>query len=339
MRVRAIALLAWAAIAIGSVAHSQVETRAESRLARMKQSVNYDAGRFVNAVPTDQIRLDGLGSTLKAKAFPNDNRRPSIDPPTVPLDRSRFGSGNRLQAVWLGHSTVLVSLDGLVLLIDPILEEAVEHAVGSTPRFGRVPVSRVSLPPVDVVLISHDHPDHLERGSVDFFADRGAAFVVPLGVGMYLEDWQVPDSQIVELDWWESAEFGSLTLTCTPARHWSGRRLTNINRTLWRSWVIAGNYQRLYYGGDTGFSEHFKEIGARFGPFDLTLLPIGAYGEAWPDIHIGPEEAVVAHQALRGELLLPVHWATFDLAVHPWAEPIDRLLRAAVEEEVAIVTP
>ncbi len=156
------------------------------------------------------------------------------------------------------------------------------------------------MPKIDAVIISHDHYDHLEKNSIEFFAQGGTTFFVPLGVGAHLRAWLVPDSQIVELDWWESRDFGLLKIVCTPARHFSGRSLLKFDETLWASWVVVGSTHRLYYGGDTGYSAQFEKIGDRFGPFDITLLPIGAYSEYWPDIHLNPEEAVTAHLALKG---------------------------------------
>ena len=165
--------------------------------------------------------------------------------------------------------------------------------------------------------------------------------MVPLGVGAHLRKWRIPDSRIVELDWHESHRIGELTLVCTPARHFSGRLLTR-NTTLWASWVIIGPRHRAFFGGDTGYTKSFAEIGMDHGPFDLSLLPVGAYHPAWPDIHMNPEEAVRAHldiaEAGKG-LLLPIHWATFRLAPHPWAEPIERLLAAADPAGVEVVVP
>jgi L-ascorbate metabolism protein UlaG (beta-lactamase superfamily) len=178
-----------------------------------------------------------------------------------------------------------------------------------------------------------------------------APFVVPLGVGAHLREWGVPDSRIIELDWHSQTRIGELTLTCTPARHYSGRFLSRGN-TLWASWAIRGPQHRAFFGGDSGYTRSFADIGAAYGPFDLTLLPIGAYNKSWPDIHMNPEEAVRAHQDLNasalgsdlnaaapGGVLVPIHWATFRLAPHPWGEPADRLVEAALADAVAIAVP
>jgi L-ascorbate metabolism protein UlaG (beta-lactamase superfamily) len=165
-----------------------------------------------------------------------------------------------------------------------------------------------------------------------------APFFVPLGVGAHLRSWGIPEQRIVELDWNERAQVDDLTLICTPARHFSGRFLTR-NTTLWASWVVIGPGHRAYFGGDSGYTNSFAQIGADYGPFDVTLMPVGAYNKAWPDIHMNPEEAVQAHQDVNGRLLVPIHWCTFRLAPHPWAEPIERLLAAADAAHVQVAVP
>jgi L-ascorbate metabolism protein UlaG (beta-lactamase superfamily) len=200
-------------------------------------------------------------------------------------------------------------------------------------------VSREELPKIDAVVISHDHYDHLERSSIEFFAKTGTRFFVPLGVGAHLEMWKVPDSQIVELDWGESHEYKSLDVVCTRARHFSGRTPLRFYETLWASWMIIGRNERIYFGGDTGYSEHFRHIGEKYGPIELTILPIGAYDKHWPDIHTDPEQAVAAHIDLKGKLLLPIHWGTFDVALHPWEEPIERFVKDASEKQIDFVAP
>jgi L-ascorbate metabolism protein UlaG (beta-lactamase superfamily) len=194
---------------------------------------------------------------------------------------------------------------------------------------------------VDAVLISHDHYDHLDLPTVRALLRLGEApFVVPLGIGAHLRGWGVPGHRIVELDWDGSTTIGDLTLTCTEARHFSGRGLTR-NTTQWSSWAVVGPAHRAFFGGDTGFHDALARIGSRLGPFDLTLLPVGAYSHHWPDVHMTPEEAVRAHVELAraGGLLVPVHWATFNLGFHRWAEPVERLRAAATAAGVTLAVP
>jgi L-ascorbate metabolism protein UlaG (beta-lactamase superfamily) len=192
---------------------------------------------------------------------------------------------------------------------------------------------------VDAVVISHDHYDHLDVPTVKALAARGARWVVPLGVGAHLRAWGVPDARITELDWWEAARVGDLTLTATPARHFSGRGLGDADRTLWAGWAIAGPAHRVFYSGDTALHEEFAEIGRRLGPFDLTMIESGAYDALWADVHLGPEQAVLAHRQVRGAVMLPVHWGLFDLALHGWTEPIERVLVAAERAGVRVASP
>ena len=308
-------------------------------LERIKKSPNYNGGKFVNAEPTEHHAGGNYWDVIRDYLFSSEDRRPSEIIATRPADLTNFDIISGLQLFWLGHSTVLINIDSITILIDPVFDERVAVIVGSTERFQPAVINRGRLPKVDAVIISHDHYDHLEKNSIDYFARTGTKFFVPLGVGAHLRAWQVPDSQIVELDWWESRDFGSVKIVCTPARHFSGRSLLKFDETLWASWVVIGSTRRIFYGGDTGYTDQFEKIGDRFGPFDITLLPIGAYSEYWPDIHLNPEEAVTAHLALKGQLLIPVHWGTFDVAFHPWDEPIERLIRAAKKQEVQFAAP
>ena len=224
-----------------------------------------------------------------------------------------------------------LEIDGYRVLTDPIWSErcSPSRTVGPQ-RLHPVPAPLEALPALDAVVISHDHYDHLDMDTVLALArTQRAPFVVPLGVGAHLRQWRHPEERIVELDWNEEHRIGELTLVCTPARHFSGRFLSR-NTTLWSSWAILGPRHRAYFGGDTGYTRSFADIGADHGPFDLTLMPIGAYNKAWPDIHMNPEEAVRAHRDITDAgLLVPIHWCTFRLAPHPWAEPVERLLTAA----------
>jgi L-ascorbate metabolism protein UlaG (beta-lactamase superfamily) len=192
---------------------------------------------------------------------------------------------------------------------------------------------------LDAVVISHDHYDHLDMATVIALTKhQSVPFLVPLGVGAHLRHWNVPEERIIELDWNEEATVAGLRFVATEARHFSGRGFTR-NETLWGSWVIAGERHRVFYTGDTGYFPGFAEIGGQHGPFDLTLIQIGAYSPYWPDIHMTPEEALRTHHDVRGGLLIPVHWATFNLALHSWSDPVDRIWRHAKEQEVALSVP
>ncbi|MGH8881047.1 MAG: MBL fold metallo-hydrolase, partial [Stackebrandtia sp.] len=303
---------------------------------------------FHNTEPSSQIE-SGSGFSLLLSAF---TRRGLGRPPAdIPLGSARHPEhAADLAVTWFGHATALIELDGYRVLTDPVWSERVSPSplVGPA-RLHPVPAPLSSLPPVDAVVISHDHYDHLDRETVRaLVAGQNAPFVVPIGIGAHLRKWRVPESRIIELDWGTSTSItrpgrDPLTVTCTEARHFSGRAF-NRNTTLWASWVFAGPRRRAYFGGDTGYTKAFAEIGATFGPFDLTLLPVGAYDVHWPDVHMNPEEAVRAHADVcvgdaRYGTLVPIHWATFNLAFHGWSEPVRRVVDAALEAGTAVVVP
>jgi L-ascorbate metabolism protein UlaG (beta-lactamase superfamily) len=298
----------------------------------------YD-GKFHNTLTTPALKpanaRDGL---LRQWHEQRHNGHPGAD---VPLTRDDFPvQAGELAVTWFGHASALLEIDGRRLLVDPVWGERVSPSptLGPT-RLHPNPVPLDALPPVDVVVISHDHYDHLDLPTVRWLLRRsGATFVVPLGIGVHLRTWGVPDDRIVELDWNGSTTIGGLTLTCTEARHFSGRFFAR-DTTLWASWAIAGPRHRVFFGGDTGYTPAFAEIGARLGPFDLTLLPVGAYNDAWHAIHMDPEEAVRANGDLGGQVMLPIHWATFNLAFHRWAEPVQRACAAAERAGVRLVIP
>ncbi|BCI55171.1 MBL fold metallo-hydrolase [Mycolicibacterium litorale] len=309
-----------------------------------KRSANYRDGSFVNLEPAATMSLDAEARRmlLRELVVGRDDGRPGAPIPVV-TPRSPDADAAGLAAYWHGHSTTLIEVDGYRVLTDPIWSDrcSPSRTVGPQ-RMHEPPVPLEQLPAVDAVLISHDHYDHLDIDTILGLArTQRAPFCVPLGVGAHLRKWGISDARIVELDWNESHRIGELTLVCTPARHFSGR-LFSRNTTLWSSWVISGPRHRAFFGGDTGYTASFAEIGSQHGPFDLTLMPVGAYHPAWPDIHMNPEEAVRAHQDMTdagGGVLLPVHWGTFRLAPHPWAEPVQRLLAAAEPAGVRVVVP
>lgn len=306
-------------------------------------SVNYRDGRFHNTEPSSVVSAASASSLIWAALTRGragrPRRRVPLATPLAPADAAE------LAVTWFGHASVLIELDGYRILTDPVWSRRVSPSAALGPaRLHPVPVALETIPAVDAIVISHDHYDHLDKATVALLVEtQEAPFLVPTGIGAHLRGWNVPEERIIELDWGASASVGDLRLTCTEARHFSGRGLIR-NTTLWGSWVFAGPRQRVFFGGDTGYSKCFSDIGATYGPFALTLLPIGAYGEQWPDIHMNPEEAVQAHADLNGgdarhSVLLPIHWGTFDLAFHRWAEPVERVVEAAGRTRTPLVVP
>ncbi|MCW2654280.1 MAG: hypothetical protein JWR32_5256 [Mycobacterium sp.] len=307
-------------------------------------SPNYRDGAFVNIDTASEIRLsrEERRMIVREVLFSCGVSRPPGAIPVVTPDRFSGPPGS-LAVSWYGHSTTLIEIDGYRVLTDPVWSRrcSPSHTVGPE-RLHPVPTTLESLPAIDAVVISHDHYDHLDIDTVLALArTQRAPFFVPLGVGAHLRTWGIPNERIVELDWGQSGSVGDLTLVCTPARHFSGRFLTR-NTTLWASWVLSGRSHRAYFAGDSGYTKSFAAIGSDHGPFDLTLMPVGAYSTGWPDIHMNPEEAVRAHLDLTDPgkgLLVPIHWGTFRLAPHPWAEPIERLLSAGDPASVKVAVP
>jgi L-ascorbate metabolism protein UlaG (beta-lactamase superfamily) len=230
-----------------------------------------------------------------------------------------------LRTTWLGHSTVLLEIDGARVLTDPVWSERISpFGVAAPKRFQPVPIPVTDVPELDAIVISHDHFDHLDRGTIEALASRSTPFVVPLGVGMYLEAWGIPPERVIELDWWESIEIRGLTLTTTPSQHFSGR-VGNRNKTLWASFVIATANHRVFFSGDTALTPEFEQVREMFAPFDLVMLEVGGFHPSWDHVHLGPDNALEALRMLGGGPFMPVHWGTFNLALHAWDDPAERL--------------
>ncbi|MEU8527348.1 MULTISPECIES: MBL fold metallo-hydrolase [Streptomyces] len=322
---------------------------AGERMERIRRSPNFADGVFQNPVSA-QHRPSGSTAVEMAKIYFEKEARVRRAPTgTIPVHPTTLAdlakppvSGLRL--TWMGHSSVLAEIDGHRILFDPVWGDRCSpfDFVGPK-RLHPVPLPLAAMGPVDAVVISHDHYDHLDLPTIKALASSDTYFVVPLGVGAHLERWGVSAGRLRELDWNESTEIGDLTLTATPARHFCGRGLRNQQHTLWASWVVAGPEHRIYHSGDTGYFPGFQEIGAAHGPFDATMIQIGAYSEFWPDIHMTPAEGVRAHLDLQGGapagVLLPIHWGTFNLAPHPWAEPGEWTKYEAGEAAQAVALP
>ncbi|MFC5910148.1 MBL fold metallo-hydrolase [Streptacidiphilus monticola] len=313
------------------------------RLARVRRSPQFSAGALRNPVPTRRFAPGApLGLLRDALSPDRYRRRPVAAVPVHRLTPAQLAQppATGLRLTWLGHATVLAEIGASRVLFDPVWGERCSPFAAFGPRrLHPNPIPLAELGPVDLVVVSHDHYDHLDLPTVRQLARTGAQFAVPLGVGAHLERWQVAAGQITELDWHESAELAGLEVTAVPARHYCSRGPRLSACQLWASWVVAGPAHRLYHSGDTGWFPGFSAIGAQYGPFDATLMQIGAYSRWWPDVHLTPEQGVHAHQELGGELLLPVHWATFDLAPHPWEEPVERTLAAARAAGVTVAVP
>jgi len=314
------------------------------RLERILQSPHYNGTEFVNQHGGGLNFTASSFMTMFKEYFFGKDRTPKIEIPVNKPTGDDFAESidSSLVFTWMGHSTVLLEMDGMRILTDPVWSErSSPSSIYGPKRFHEIPIALDDLPHLDAVIISHDHYDHLDMKTVVKLSQTGTIFITTLGVGAHLEEWGIDSSQIIELDWWEGYPLSDqFKLVCTPAQHFSGRGgLSGRNKTFWSTWVITGPEHRVFFCGDTGEIPEFEEIGEKFGPFDLTLMKIGAYGDLWPDIHLRPEQAVRLHHKLRGEVFLPIHWGTFDLAMHDWKEPIIDLLKIAQNEDLTLVTP
>lgn len=314
-----------------------------ARADRVRRSPHFRDGAFRNTVPATVMPASLLPRTALDMLFGKQRRKPSGPIPVVTPAQGGGIAGSAaegLHVIWYGHSTALVEIEGRRVLFDPVWSDRCAPSAYFGPRrLHPMPVSVERLAPVDAIVISHDHYDHLDMPTVRALVrEQEAPFVVPLGVGAHLDRWGVPADRVIELDWDEAVTVAGLRLTATAARHFSGRSMTR-DGTLWASWVLAGATRRVFYTGDSGYFDGYADIGTRYGPFDATMIQIGAYGEGWPDIHMTPEEGAAAHLDLGGGLLIPLHWATFVLALHDWAEPADRLWAEAKARGITLAVP
>jgi len=310
------------------------------RLERAQASPQWIGDRFGNPLP----RVDGpAGEMMRRQFMTGDSvQEPVSELPVVQRSKADFATlpESGLRVTWLGHSTLLIEQDGSRILVDPVWGERASPWTSFGPgRFYAPPLALEDLPPIDAILISHDHYDHLDLPTVLALKDRPIQWLVPLGIGAHLEHWEVPPERITELDWWQSTQVGAITATATPARHFSGRWLDRMETTLWVGWALNGPEHDVFYSGDTSLFPELADIGDKLGPFDLTFFDAGAYDATWTDVHLGPEQTVVAHRMVQGNVLVPVHWGLFDLGNHGWTEPIERVRTAAARFDIDVRSP
>ena len=313
----------------------------------MLRRAKKEGRRFLNPVPTT---IGGFSTILKVLPRFLSNKAEKF--PRQPLgpfrtDVATYGTApaSGLRVTWMGHSSTLLELDGARVLIDPVWDERASPSQWAGPkRFFAAPVRLEDLPGVDLVLVSHDHYDHLGEATIRLLGGlesmQETRWVTSLGVGKVLRGFGVKAERILELDWTESVEVGGLKITAVPSRHFSGRGMFNRFETLWSAFVLKGEKHTVYFGADSGWWEGFAEIGAAYGPFDLSMLEIGAFDVMWDGIHLGPDGGARAFEALGGSgLMMPIHWGLFDLALHAWRQPIERLLELAEEKKIKVWAP
>jgi L-ascorbate metabolism protein UlaG (beta-lactamase superfamily) len=315
-----------------------------ARLERIKSSPLWAGERFQNVYPV----LPGLRDpavpmpSIKDFVCGGERRVPRAPLPSMsPLEVWAKKPQSGLRITWLGHSTMLIEIDGVRILTDPVWgPRASPSTLVGPKRFQAVPIALRDMPPVDVVVVSHDHYDHLDYPTIRALAKTRVPFVTSLGVGAHLEYWGVQPARITELDWWQSHTLPNtgVVLTAAPSQHFSGRGLKDRNSTLWSSFAIRSPGHSVFFSGDTGLTAEYRTIRERLGPFDVVMLEIGAFHPAWGDIHLGPENALKAH-AMLGGVFMPVHWGTFSLAMHAWDQPAERLLELAPVNDAQLLMP
>lgn len=311
-------------------------------------SFNFKDGKFINK---DELNvspkitfsgfIEGFGSlfsknekvlAIKPK---KDITVESVSPPDI----SSVKDSTRV--IWFGHSTFLLQLENKNILIDPMFGEVPSPIswIGGKRFSSELPIEIENLPQIDAVVLSHDHYDHLDYDSILKLKDKVNMFFTPLGMGIHLEKWGIEKERIVELDWWDEVKLDDLTFRCTPAQHGSGRKLNAMSNTLWASWVIHSNNMNIFFSGDGGYAEHFKQIGDKYGPFDFAMLECGQYNEQWPLLHMFPEQTAQAGVDLKAKRFMPIHWGAFTLSNHSWQEPVERVIKAADSLNIPIIVP
>ena len=309
----------------------------------IKTSPQFENGKFKNEKAFDAMSLSQIPGYIKR--YMTEERKDVSPIKPIPLKKITQEilvntPVDSMTLFRLGHSSFLIKAENKYWLIDPVFSDrASPFSFIGPKRFHQPPISIEELPEITGVIISHNHYDHMDKTAIKNMADKVKHFIVPLGLSNDLKNWGIKEDTITELDWWQSTRIANLELTLTPAQHFSGRGLLDGNQTLWGSWVIKSNEQSIFYSGDSGYFKGFKEIGQKYGPFDLTIIETGAYDKNWPDVHMTPEQSLQAHIDVKGNKMLPAHNGTFDLAFHPWHEPLERITTLGKNADIDILTP
>jgi len=317
----------------------------EERQERYSASQQFDKGKFINIkkeIPEAASFSKMLSISRKFFFEKVENGRPTKELEIQKVDSAHIADyQGDPRLIWFGHSAFLLQMEGKNILIDPMFGPVpAPHQWMGAQRFQvELPITIEKLPKIDAIVISHDHYDHLDYESIQKLKSKVAAYFVPLGVGVHLEAWDIDSDQITEMDWWEETTYKEIQLACTPAQHFSGRKFSNGQSTLWSSWVIKSDSTALFFSGDSGYAPHFKQIGERYGPFDFAMMECGQYNKMWPDIHMFPEETAQAGVDVQAQAIMPIHWGAFKLALHSWTDPIERVSKKASALKIPLVTP
>jgi L-ascorbate metabolism protein UlaG (beta-lactamase superfamily) len=315
----------------------------KEKIESYKKEGNFKDGKFVNQSVTNMdMSVSQMFGTLIDFIKGVPNREPNFEIPIHKVDSLTIAKNrDSTKLIWFGHSTFLLQMEVQNILIDPMFGDVpAPHPWLGNKRYSKeLPIEIEKLTQIDAVLISHDHYDHLDYGSIQKLKDKTNKFYVPLGVAAHLISWGVDSKKIQELNWWDETQQNGIQLVFTPARHFSGRGFTDRWRTLWGSWVIKGKKENIFFSGDSGYDSHFKEIGEKYGPFDFAMIECGQYNEKWEAIHMMPEQSAQAGKDLQANVMMPIHWGAFSLALHTWTDPVERVTKAAAALNMPLITP
>ena len=316
-------------------------SKKEKQTLKVFASPNFHNGLFHN--PEETLQTTDFKFKTFFSFFKTGDKAPEYKLPFETLGSKYFQQAHNgaTKVTWFGHSAILLEIDGKRIFLDPMLGKApAPHPWLGFNRFNpELPIDINAITHLDAIVISHDHYDHLDYNTIQLLKGKTKHFYVPLGVGAHLISWGVDSKKIHEMDWWETANLDGLRLSSAPARHFSGRGMNDRNSTQWCSWVIESTKEKIFFSGDSGYGKHFKEIGEKYGPFDLCLLECGQYNEQWAHIHMMPEQTVQANRDLGGKMFIPIHWAAFKLSLHSWKEPIQRVYKKALELDQKMASP
>lgn len=318
-------------------------TPSKAQKEKFTASSNYKKGTFINLGDVKMnMSFSNFTKMLKLYFSPQPNTIPKKDITVQKIDSVAIAEyKEQTRLVWFGHSTFLLQMNTKNILIDPMFGKVpAPHPMLGNNRFSKeLPIEIEKLPKIDAVILSHDHYDHLDYGSIQKLKGKVAHFYTPLGVGAHLQAWGVSKENITELDWWQENTLDDLKFVCTPAQHFSGRGINDRGATLWSSWIIQSATENIFFSGDSGYGPHFKDIGNKYGPFDIGLLECGQYNELWSEIHMMPEETAQSGIDIKAKSIMPIHWGAFKLAMHSWTDPVERILNKANELKINTIVP
>ena len=336
-----LAVIVLAGMLIAQSCSSATYSPEDIKMEKINKAERYTENKFLNYKPSPEMNFIKMLPVMWDFLVTDNNRKPKVDLPTQKINIANITNvkQDELKVTWVGHSSQIINIDGKLILADPVFSNKTVF-MGPSRYNGDVPLNPEDLPEIDVVIISHNHYDHLNISTLEKIHPKVKRFLTPLMVGAELEKAGVPREKITELNWWDEVQIDDeFMIAFTPTQHFSGRGLFDRDETLWGSYVLQGPKHKVYFSGDSGYFKGFKEIGEKYGPFDITLLECGAYNKKWHYVHMMPEETAQAHLDLKGKYLQPMHWGTFDLALHAWYDPIVRVTKAADSLGIKLSTP